>query len=82
ALPAESSNFRRLCKGVGVIALVAGVALVIGVLAGGRDVLQPLAGLRSVAARAGPGPYPAATGYVAPSDAVGRAATVPHGVSS
>jgi thiol:disulfide interchange protein DsbD len=49
ALPAGTSNYRRLGKGVGVIALVTGVALVIGVLAGGRDVLQPLAGLRSAA---------------------------------
>jgi thiol:disulfide interchange protein DsbD len=34
-------------KGVGVIALLAGVSLIVGALSGGRDVLQPLAGLRA-----------------------------------
>lgn len=45
-LPEGSHGFMRFGKGVGVIALVAGVALLIGVLSGGRDVLQPLSGLR------------------------------------
>ncbi len=49
-LPHGAPGYRRLFKGVGVIALLAGVALLIGVLSGGRDVLQPLAGLRSAAA--------------------------------
>jgi thiol:disulfide interchange protein DsbD len=45
-LPYEASGYARFWKGVGVLALVAGVALVVGALAGGRDPLQPLAGLR------------------------------------
>ena len=42
-LAINASGRQRLWKGLGVIALLAGVALIIGVLAGGRDVLQPLA---------------------------------------
>jgi thiol:disulfide interchange protein DsbD len=45
-LPADASGYARFWKGVGVLALLAGAALVIGALAGSRDVLQPLAGLR------------------------------------
>ena len=48
-LPADASGYARLWKGLGLIALVAGVALVIGALAGSRDPLQPLAGLRAAA---------------------------------
>jgi thioredoxin:protein disulfide reductase len=46
-LPQNASGFRKLWKGVGVLALLLGVALLIGALSGGRDVLQPLSGLRS-----------------------------------
>ena len=46
-LPAEASGYARLWKGVGLIALVAGVALLIGALSGARDPLQPLAALRA-----------------------------------
>ncbi len=46
-LPAHSSGFRKLWKGVGVIALLVGVALLVGALSGGRDPLQPLSGLRT-----------------------------------
>ncbi len=45
-LPADVSGWHRLWKGAGVIALLAGIALVIGALSGGRDVLQPLAGFK------------------------------------
>jgi thiol:disulfide interchange protein DsbD len=45
-LPPEASGYARFWKGVGVLALLAGAALVIGALAGSRDPLQPLAGLR------------------------------------
>ncbi|CAM5378988.1 Thiol:disulfide interchange protein DsbD OS=Eoetvoesiella caeni OX=645616 GN=dsbD PE=3 SV=1 [Eoetvoesiella caeni] len=45
-LPHSSPGFVRFGKEVGIIALVSGVALLIGVLSGGRDVLQPLSGLR------------------------------------
>jgi thiol:disulfide interchange protein DsbD len=46
-LPHGASGFRKLWKGVGVIALLVGVAMLIGALSGGRDVLQPLSGLRA-----------------------------------
>jgi thiol:disulfide interchange protein DsbD len=45
-LPPHARGPHRFWKGVGVIGLVAGVALLIGVLSGSRDILQPLAGLR------------------------------------
>lgn len=45
-LPADAPGHRRLWKGVGVIALVTGVALLVGALSGSRDPPQPLAGIR------------------------------------
>jgi thiol:disulfide interchange protein DsbD len=45
ALPAGASTARKLGKGIGVLALLAGVAVLIGALSGGRDLLRPLAGL-------------------------------------
>lgn len=44
-LPPAAHGFQRFSKGIGVVALVAGAAYLIGAFAGGRDVLQPLAGL-------------------------------------
>lgn len=44
-LPPHAKGAARLGKGVGIIALVAGVALLVGALAGSRDPLKPLAGL-------------------------------------
>ena len=41
-LPPRASGLRKFLKGVGVMALLVGVALLIGVLSGSRDVLQPL----------------------------------------
>jgi thioredoxin:protein disulfide reductase len=49
-LPADAPGHRRLFKGVGVLVLVLGVALLVGGLSGNRDLLQPLAGLRSAGA--------------------------------
>jgi len=46
-LPPPPSGYKKFWKGVGVIALIAGIALLIGVLSGGRDILQPLGGLRT-----------------------------------
>jgi thioredoxin:protein disulfide reductase len=46
ALPPNTHGFQRFAKGLGVIALVVGIAFLLGALSGGRDVLQPLAGLR------------------------------------
>ena len=44
-LPANINPWARLWKGLGIIALLAGAAMVIGALAGSRDPLRPLAGL-------------------------------------
>ncbi len=55
-LPPAAGSFARLSKGVGVMALVAGIAFVVGALSGSRDVLQPLSGLRGAAAVAPSGP--------------------------
>jgi thiol:disulfide interchange protein DsbD len=45
-LPHPARGWAKFWKGVGVMALISGVALLIGALSGGRDVLQPLSGLR------------------------------------
>jgi thiol:disulfide interchange protein DsbD len=44
-LPASASGWSRLWKAVGIIALVAGVAMLVGAFTGSRDVLRPLAGV-------------------------------------
>lgn len=49
-LPPGAPGYRKLFKGLGVIALAAGIALMIGALAGSRDLLQPLGVLRGSAA--------------------------------
>jgi thiol:disulfide interchange protein DsbD len=49
-LPHGAAGVRKLFKGIGVIALLAGAALLVGALSGGRDILQPLSGLRGVSA--------------------------------
>jgi thioredoxin:protein disulfide reductase len=46
-LPTAAGGWMRLGKGVGIMALVAGIALLIGALSGSRDLWQPLAGLRA-----------------------------------
>jgi len=43
SLPTESSGSRKFLKGIGIISLLLGIALLAGVLSGGRDILQPLA---------------------------------------
>ena len=45
-MAASAPGGRKLFKGIGVISLLADAALLLGALWGGRDVLQPLAGLR------------------------------------
>src|SRR5687768_1885536 len=45
-LPPGVHAFQRFSKGVGVIALLAGAAYLVGALSGSRDVLQPLSALR------------------------------------
>lgn len=49
-LPERASGFSKFLKGIGVIALMIGVALLIGVLSGSRDILQPLSKLSIVSA--------------------------------
>jgi len=48
-LPAHAKGWHRFWKGIGIVMLLTGAALLIGALAGGRDPLQPLAGLRGSA---------------------------------
>src|SRR5205823_9552839 len=43
-LPPNTPSWWRLGKGIGVLALVIGIALVVGALSGSRDPLRPLAG--------------------------------------
>ncbi len=52
-LPERASGLQKFLKGIGVIALLLGVALLIGVLSGSRDVLQPLSKI-SLASAEGP----------------------------
>ena len=49
-LPAQAKGWQRFWKGVGVVLLLAGAAMLVGALAGSRDPLQPLAVLRAQAA--------------------------------
>ena len=41
-LPEKASGWKRLWKGLGVVLMIGGLALIIGMLAGSRDLLQPL----------------------------------------
>jgi thiol:disulfide interchange protein DsbD len=41
-LPERASGLQKFLKGIGVIALLIGIAMLIGILSGSRDVLQPL----------------------------------------
>jgi len=52
-LPADAHGFQRFAKGIGVVALLAGLAYLAGAFSGGRDILQPLSGLRATAAEGG-----------------------------
>jgi thiol:disulfide interchange protein DsbD len=48
-LPAGAPAYPRVAKGIGVIALVAGIAYLVGAFSGSRDILRPLSGLRESA---------------------------------
>jgi len=56
-LPPSASGWSRLWKGVGILALVAGIAFIVGAFSGGRDVLRPLAGLAKSSPAAAPLPW-------------------------
>lgn len=63
SLPADAGSVRRLFKALGIAALLAGAAILVGALAGSRDPLQPLAGLSgctsaSACSAAAPAPAP------------------------
>ena len=45
SLPPHSGNTARLGKGIGIVALVAGIALLVGAFADSQDPLKPLSGL-------------------------------------
>ncbi len=51
-LPPHAKGWQRFWKGIGIVMLLTGAALLIGALAGSRDPLQPLAGLRGTAVAA------------------------------
>ncbi|MDX5445511.1 MAG: protein-disulfide reductase DsbD [Zoogloeaceae bacterium] len=51
-LPPAAGGWRRFWKGVGVIQLIGGAAMLVGLLSGSRDPLQPLSVLRSGTAQA------------------------------
>ncbi|MSQ50666.1 MAG: protein-disulfide reductase DsbD [Betaproteobacteria bacterium] len=55
-LPVNVNAWARLWKGVGIVALLMGAAMVVGAMAGGRDPLRPLAGLIGDAGDARDGP--------------------------
>jgi len=48
-LPPHAKGWQRFWKGIGIVMLLTGAALLVGALAGNRDPLQPLAGLRGQA---------------------------------
>lgn len=48
-LPPDAHGFLRFAKGVGIIALLAGAAYLVGAFSGARDLLRPLSGLRVAA---------------------------------
>lgn len=48
-LPPHAKGWHRFWKGIGIVMLLTGAAMLLGALAGSRDPLQPLAGLRGQA---------------------------------
>jgi len=46
-LPANAGGLKKLGKALGILALLLGVAYLIGALSGARDILRPLAGLQA-----------------------------------
>lgn len=54
-LPATAKGWQRFWKGIGIVMMLAGAALVVGLAAGSRDPLQPLKGVVAANAAAGGG---------------------------
>lgn len=57
-LPPHARGWQRFWKGMGIIMLIVGAAMLVGALAGSRDPLQPLSMLRSSAANSESRPLP------------------------
>ncbi|MDP2169023.1 MAG: protein-disulfide reductase DsbD [Rhodocyclaceae bacterium] len=55
-LPPQAGGWQRFWKGIGVALLLAGAALLVGLLGGSRDPLQPLTFLRGGSAAVSPAP--------------------------
>jgi thiol:disulfide interchange protein DsbD len=55
-LPQNAHGWQRLGKGIGVVLLLGGAAMLMGVLGGARDPLQPLGFLRGASAAVSPAP--------------------------
>jgi len=55
-LPPQAGGWQRFWKGIGVAMLLAGAMLLVGLLGGGRDPLQPLAFLRAGNSAVAPAP--------------------------
>ena len=51
-IPAQAKGWHKLWKGVGIIALLYGAALLVGLLSGGKSILYPLKGLTGNSANA------------------------------
>jgi thiol:disulfide interchange protein DsbD len=65
-LRSGASGFQKFLKGLGMICLLTGVALLIGVLSGSRDILQPLSkiGIAAGGTAAKGGPETGRTGHL------------------
>jgi thiol:disulfide interchange protein DsbD len=74
-LPQHAKGWQRFWKGIGIVMLLTGAALLAGALAGSRDPLQPLAGLRGMATAAEPAKLPFAPVH-SPADLDARLAAV------
>jgi thiol:disulfide interchange protein DsbD len=46
-LPPHAKGWHRFWKGIGIVMVIVGAAMLVGALAGSRDPLQPLSGLRN-----------------------------------
>jgi thiol:disulfide interchange protein DsbD len=47
SLPPHARGWHRFWKGIGIVMLITGAAMLVGALAGAKDPLQPLSGVRS-----------------------------------
>ncbi len=76
-LPAHSGGWARFWKGIGITLLLAGAAMLLGLMGGSRDPLQPLAFLRTAGNAVSPAPTFEKVKTVAELDARIAGATKP-----